>query len=202
MVKHKKGDSLLDPENDGPWVFDSHPPRLLMAEACRRPLPSARLGDTSGQSDGNARKTAATMAEYGVLDPIQKDGSLSYRLNDRWEPAVKQARLRASKGRLAAGQMLFLVKRVSVTPLYRRLADRDQVDVRLSWVSRLPHHPEFGLVIALSQELDEDAVERLASELDDAGVLFERFSLGQLVGSEELRKLAAVSLPGAFGDEP
>jgi hypothetical protein len=199
----KRPRARFDPGRDGPRVFDSHPGRLRIAAACTDPLPAARLAEVSGQEDANARTTAKTLKGYGVLESVRvgAKGQSGYRLRAEWRPAVEEARLRASKGSLGEGQMAFLIERGSVAAIYGLLADQDRPDRRLAWASRLPHHSQFGLLLAIDPDLSEDEIERLSSELEQAGVRHQRLSIGRMASAQQLRELAASSLPGAFGEE-
>lgn len=189
-----------DPGEDGPRVFDRHPARLAMAVACRdRTLEGTELAAASGQSDANARKSAATLRERGVLKPVPTGGKPGVRLAEEWRGPVDEAELRARKGRLESEQTLLLVLRTSVAPFYMLTADREGADHRFAWVARLPHHSRFGLIVLINPSLEEDAIERLGIELEQNGVEHERLALGRMAGHAELREFAAGSLPGAFG---
>lgn len=191
----------LDPLEHGPWLFDRHPKRLSMAVACRdRPLESRQLAAVSEQRDANARKTAETLLEWGVLEQVELAADKSgFRLVEEWRDPVGEAELRARKGRLEGGQTLLLILRAGDAAFYELIADGDRPDARLAWVTRLPHHSKFGLIVLLNPALDEDQIERLTIELEQAGIGHERLTLGRMAAYTELREFAAGSLPGAFG---
>jgi hypothetical protein len=171
-----------------------------MAAACRDEiLRPAQLADASGQKDANARKSAQTLCEYGVLKRLDLGGDYGFRLVEEWRGPLDEAELRASKGRLVSGQAMLLVTRVGAEALYRLLADTDEPDPRIGWVTRLPQHPRFALMLFLNPHLDEAQVERLTIELEQAGIEHERLVPGEIAGYPELREFAAASLPGAFG---
>jgi hypothetical protein len=196
----KSMSELPDPKVDGPQIFDRHAHRLTMALACRdRPVAWSELADVSGQSDANSRKSAETLCRWGILREVRSGSRKpTLRLREEWREPVEEAELRALRGRVAPGNLLLLISRRGVAPFYRLIADRDGSDARIGWVTRLPHHASYGLVVLVNPAVDEDGVERLAVELNDAGVEHERMALGRMVGQSELREFAASSLPGAF----
>lgn len=191
----------LDPLEHGPWLFDHHPKRLSMAVACRsQALESRQLAAVSKQSDANARKSAKTLLKWGILEQVELAADKpGFRLVEKWRDPVDEAELRAKKGRLESGQTLLLILRDGVGAFYHLVADQDRPDPRLAWVTRLPHHSRFGLIVLVNPALDEEQVERLTIELDRAGIGHERLVLGRMAGYTELREFAAGSLPGAFG---
>lgn len=191
-----------DPQSDGPWIFDAHPARLRLALACSEPLDASELAAASQQKDANARTSADKLVDYGVLETVAaRDGRNSYLLSDSWRVAVADARRKASKGRVDPGQLLLLVSRETSPAFYRHVADRDGIDRRMTWATRLPGNSRYGLIVALDEDLDEDAAERFLGELREAGVDCETLKTGRLAGFRELRELAAASLPGAIGKE-
>ena len=199
-MAQKSTSELPDPKVDGPRIFDRHAHRLTMALACRdRPVAWSELGEVSGQSDANGRKSAETLCRWGILREVRSgSGKSTLRLRVEWREPVEEAELRALRGRVAPGNLLLLISRKGVPSFYRLIADRDGSDPRIGWVTRLPHHATYGLVVLVNPAIDEDGLERLTVELDDAGVEHERLALGRMAGQAELREFAASSLPGAF----
>jgi hypothetical protein len=196
----KSASEHRDPEVDGPRTFDRHSHRLTMALACRdRPVTWSELGDVSGQSDANGRKSAETLCRWGILRKVRGGtGKPALRLREEWHEPVEEAELRALRGRIASGNVLLLISRKALPSFYRLLADRDGSDPRIAWVTRLPHHASYGLVVLVNPAISEDGLERLTVELSDRGIDHERLALGRMAGQTELREFAAGSLPGAF----
>jgi hypothetical protein len=200
-MSRTKKNGPLDPNEDGPEIFDGYENRLALAVACgERVVQEEALGEAGHQTQANATKSAELLVEWAILEKIPtRRQQVGFRLAREWSGAVDQARLRAVRGRLGEGGTLLLIARPGIGALYELLADGDPVIDRLAWVVRLPHHPSFAALALLDPALDEGAIERLTLKLEQAGVEHQRLSLGELAGSAELRTFAASSLPGAFG---
>ena len=175
----------------------------MMALACREPLGESGLAKASDQEPANAPRTAETLVRLGVLrTSAPKDGGeAQYQLNDDWADAVDDARRQRLKGCLQANQRFLLIDSENVDAFYELIANRIRPDRRLLWVARVPENRETALIVALDPELDEDAATRLSGELRKAEVRHSTLRLGRLEAFQDLRRFAAESLPGAFGDE-
>lgn len=177
-------------------MFDGHGHRLAMARACsERPVAWSELGRVGGQREANGRETGRTLCRWGVLQEVLVEGRSHLRLNPAWASALEESELRASCGTLDTGATLLLVARAGTPAFYRLLASPKRVNQRLAWIARLPHHSAFGLIAVVNPGLNEDAIERLATELHEAGVDHERLALGKLAGHPDLRDFALHSLP-------
>jgi hypothetical protein len=188
-----------DPAEDGPDVFDAHPGRLLIARKCDgRLVRYADLARLTGLPDANARTTARTLLGYEVLSEFTARGSKpALTLRPEWRDAVRDAKRRASRGRLQGGGRILTVPPLEVSRVARSLLSKD-ARWPIAWIATIPDNPEIGLMVGLDEDADEAEAWRLQQELVEAAAAHPKtLRVGRVEAATGVRGLLADLVPGA-----